>query len=187
MRYEYEYEYESERAGVCVWLAQRLSPSARGGCSHGRNQPAWTGRVGAFDGLLRHRFGAAHAVVVPRVLRCLLDSVRCLLDPAVTLEMAGNSGSSQARTRLGWEPLLRLHYEVVKPIAWSPQGAAICGMPSAHGGRRERCRQLDRHDRAVRFTAAPDGRGRPSGLYQGTVDGLRRRGHTIRAKGALRS
>ncbi len=28
-----------------------------------------------------------------------------------------NSGISQARTRLGWEPLRRLHDEVVKPIA----------------------------------------------------------------------
>ena len=31
--------------------------------------------------------------------------------------MAGNSGISQARTRLGWEPLKQLHDEVVKPIA----------------------------------------------------------------------
>jgi len=51
------------------------------------------------------------------VLRCLLEGVQWLLDPAVTLKVAGNSGISQARTRLGWEPLRQLHDEVVKPIA----------------------------------------------------------------------
>ena len=51
------------------------------------------------------------------VLRCLLEGVQWLLDPAVTLKVAGNSGISQARTRLGWEPLRHLHDEVVKPIA----------------------------------------------------------------------
>jgi Insertion element 4 transposase N-terminal/Transposase DDE domain len=51
------------------------------------------------------------------VLRGLLEGVQWLLDPAVTLKVAGNSGISQARTRLGWEPLAQLHDEVVKPIA----------------------------------------------------------------------
>ena len=51
------------------------------------------------------------------VLRCLLEGVQWLLDPAVTLKVAGNSGISQARTRLGWEPLRQLHDEVVKPMA----------------------------------------------------------------------
>ena len=51
------------------------------------------------------------------VLRCLLEGVQWLLDPAVTLKVAGNSGISQARTRLGWEPLQQLHDELVRPIA----------------------------------------------------------------------
>jgi hypothetical protein len=51
------------------------------------------------------------------VLRCLLEGVQWLLDPAVRLKVAGNSGISQARTRLGWEPLQQLHDEVVRPIA----------------------------------------------------------------------
>ena len=51
------------------------------------------------------------------VLRCLLEGVQWLLDPAVTLKVAGNSGISQARTRLGWQPLQQLHDAVVKPIA----------------------------------------------------------------------
>ncbi len=51
------------------------------------------------------------------VLRCLLEGVRWLLDPAIKLKVAGDSGISQARTRLGWEPLRRLHDVVVKPIA----------------------------------------------------------------------
>jgi hypothetical protein len=51
------------------------------------------------------------------VLRCLLEGLQWLMDPAVAPRVAGNSGISQARTRLGWEPLRRLHDELVKPIA----------------------------------------------------------------------
>jgi hypothetical protein len=51
------------------------------------------------------------------VLRCLLEGLQWLMDPAVAPPVAGNSGISQARTRLGWEPLRRLHDELVKPIA----------------------------------------------------------------------
>jgi hypothetical protein len=58
------------------------------------------------------------------VLRCLLEGLQWLLDPALALKVAGNSGISQARTRLGWEPLRQLHDEVVKPIAQpATQGA----------------------------------------------------------------
>ena len=51
------------------------------------------------------------------VLRCLLEGIQWLLDPSAKIKVAGNSGISQARTRLGWEPLRQLHDEVVKPIA----------------------------------------------------------------------
>jgi hypothetical protein len=51
------------------------------------------------------------------VLRCLLDGVQWLLGPGTTLKVAGKSGISQARTRLGWEPLRQLHDHIVKPIA----------------------------------------------------------------------
>lgn len=51
------------------------------------------------------------------VLRCLLEGVQWLLDPSVTVKVAGKSGISQARTRLGWEPMRQLHDAVVKPIA----------------------------------------------------------------------
>ena len=37
------------------------------------------------------------------VLRCLLEGVQWLLDPSATVKVAGKSGISQARTRLGWE------------------------------------------------------------------------------------
>ena len=58
------------------------------------------------------------------VLRCLLEGLQWLREPALTLRVAGNSGISQARTRLGWEPLRQLHDEVVKPIALAAtQGA----------------------------------------------------------------
>src|ERR1035438_2381258 len=51
------------------------------------------------------------------VLRCLLEGIQWLAGPSGALAVAGNSGISQARTRLGWEPLKQLHDEVVKPIA----------------------------------------------------------------------
>ena len=51
------------------------------------------------------------------VLRCLLEGIQWLRDPSANLKVAGKSGISQARTRLGWEPLRQLHDELVKPIA----------------------------------------------------------------------
>ena len=51
------------------------------------------------------------------VLRCLLEGMQWLLDPSAGMKVAGKSGISQARTRLGWDPLRRLHDEVVRPIA----------------------------------------------------------------------
>jgi hypothetical protein len=58
------------------------------------------------------------------VLRCLLEAIQWLRDPSVNLKVAGKSGISQARARLGWEPLRQLHDELVKPIAaGTTQGA----------------------------------------------------------------
>src|SRR5947209_17354822 len=51
------------------------------------------------------------------VLRCLLEGIQWLLEPSAAINVAGNSGISQARTRLGWEPLRQLHDEVVRPVA----------------------------------------------------------------------
>ena len=51
------------------------------------------------------------------VLRCLLEGVRWLFGPKVAIKVTGKSGISQARSRLGWEPVKQLHDEVVKPIA----------------------------------------------------------------------
>ena len=51
------------------------------------------------------------------VLRCLLEGVQWLRDPSAPVKVAGRSGISQARARLGWEPLQKLHDSVVGPIA----------------------------------------------------------------------
>jgi len=51
------------------------------------------------------------------VLRCLLEGVQWLLDPSATVKVAGKSGISQARSRLGAEPLKILYEAVVAPIA----------------------------------------------------------------------
>src|SRR6201987_380733 len=51
------------------------------------------------------------------VLRCLLEGLQWLRDPVTPLKVAGKSGISQARARLGWEALRQLHDGVVRPIA----------------------------------------------------------------------
>ena len=51
------------------------------------------------------------------VLRCLLEGIQWLLGPSQTIKVACRSGISQARTRLGWEPVRELHDQVVRPIA----------------------------------------------------------------------
>jgi len=51
------------------------------------------------------------------VLRCLLEGIKWLLGPEAIVKVTGKSGISQARTRLGWEPVRQLHDEIVQPIA----------------------------------------------------------------------
>jgi hypothetical protein len=51
------------------------------------------------------------------VLRCLLEGVQWLLDPSAAVRVAGKSGISQARSRLGAEPVKALYEAVVAPIA----------------------------------------------------------------------
>jgi len=51
------------------------------------------------------------------VLRCLLEGIQWLLNPTARHKVTGKSGISQARTRLGVEPLRQLHDITVHPIA----------------------------------------------------------------------
>ena len=51
------------------------------------------------------------------VLRLLLEGLRAILGVQVRVVVAGKSGISQARSRLGEEPVKRLYEQVVKPIA----------------------------------------------------------------------
>ena len=53
------------------------------------------------------------------VLRCLLEGLQWLSKPGSKPRVAGKSGISQARTRLGVEPVKRLHDETVAPVATS--------------------------------------------------------------------
>jgi len=50
-------------------------------------------------------------------LRCLLEGLQWLKQAGERIHVTGKSGISQARTRLGWEPLESLHDEMVRPIA----------------------------------------------------------------------
>jgi len=51
------------------------------------------------------------------VLRCLVEGIRWLIGSNVDIPVAAKSSISEARTRLGWEPVKKLHDEVVAPIA----------------------------------------------------------------------
>ena len=51
------------------------------------------------------------------VLRCLLEGVQWLMDPSEPVKVAGKSGISQARSRLGAAPLKALYDSVVVPVA----------------------------------------------------------------------
>jgi hypothetical protein len=51
------------------------------------------------------------------VLRCLMEGVQWLKGLKVEPKVAVRSSISQARIRLGWEPVRELHDEVVRPIA----------------------------------------------------------------------
>src|SRR6202158_746936 len=51
------------------------------------------------------------------VLRCLLAGVQWLLNPSAKVKVAGKSGISQARSRLGAEPVKQLYAAVVAPSA----------------------------------------------------------------------
>ncbi len=94
------------------------------------------------------------------VLRCLLEGLQWLVDPSAELKVAGKSGISQARTRLGWEPLCRLHDAVVKPIAVkTSKGAWYRGrrLVSLDGSTLE---VADERANAAAFGRPPSSRGR---------------------------
>src|SRR5487761_1429035 len=48
------------------------------------------------------------------VLRCLLEGIQWLTNPEETVRATGKSGISQARSRLGAEPLRQLHDQIVR-------------------------------------------------------------------------
>lgn len=51
------------------------------------------------------------------VLRCLIEGLQWLKGPGDRIHVTGKSGISQARSRLGWEPIEALHDEIVKPMS----------------------------------------------------------------------
>lgn len=53
------------------------------------------------------------------VLRCLVEGLRWLGLPVERMRQTGRSGISQARSRLGYEPMKRLYEEIVEPVAVS--------------------------------------------------------------------
>ena len=51
------------------------------------------------------------------VLRCLIEGLQWLKGPGDRIHVTGKSGISQARSRLGWEPIEALHNEIVNPMS----------------------------------------------------------------------
>ena len=51
------------------------------------------------------------------VLRCLIEGLQWLKGPGDRIHVTGKSGISQARSRLGWEPIEALHDEIAKPMS----------------------------------------------------------------------
>src|SRR3954453_9880099 len=69
------------------------------------------------------------------VLRCLLEGLRWLWG-AEAVRVAGKSGISQARTRLGADPLRRLYERVVRPGGGARhQGRLVPGVAAGQPGR----------------------------------------------------
>jgi hypothetical protein len=79
---------------------------------------------------LRHRQLPAHVMVYyvialallmdvscREVLRCLLEGLKWFGPATAQMRTTGKSGISQARSRLGADPLKQLHDEIVRPIA----------------------------------------------------------------------
>ena len=67
------------------------------------------------------------------VLRCLLEGVQWLLDPSAQVKVAGKSGISQARKRLGSEPLQKL-YDTVVCRGEAHQGRLVSAMAGREPG-----------------------------------------------------
>src|SRR3954465_12264744 len=85
---------------------------------------AETGRGGEREGDLPAHVMVYYAIALAlhatsgtrEVLRCLLEGLRWLWG-AEAVRVAGKSGISQARTRLGADPLRSLYERVVRPVA----------------------------------------------------------------------
>ena len=85
------------------------------------------------------------------VLRCLLEGLRWLADPSLAPRVAGKSGISQARSRLGAGPVRTLYDTVARPVAGEKTRNAVPWMPRLHRSRRQhtRCRRYERQRRNV--------------------------------------
>ena len=66
-------------------------------------------------------------VAYKEVLRCLLEGVKWMLGPDAMVKVAGKSGISQARQRLGSDVMEKLHDNVVEPIAVRGKGRMTKG------------------------------------------------------------
>jgi len=66
-------------------------------------------------------------VCCKEVLRCLLEGIRWLMGRDFKIKVTGRGGISQARIRVGGEPVRRLHDELVVPIAIKTKGRTTKG------------------------------------------------------------
>jgi len=83
------------------------------------------------------------------VLRCLLEGVQWLAGPLSTIKVTGRAGISQARKRMGSEPLKQLHDAIVRPLATTRTQEPGIGMAARQSG----CSTLDVADTAANTAA----------------------------------
>ncbi len=92
------------------------------------------------------------------VLRCLLEGLQWLQDPATPLKVAGDSGISQARSRLGVEPVERLHDELIRVGDEKDARIVLSGMALGFARRLDaRCGRSGRQPHGVRLSGCSRG------------------------------
>src|SRR3954468_17850450 len=102
------------------WRDRAGGASRAGGPGSGRDGQGERARArpaGAGDGLLRHRAGALHGLEHARGAALPPGGPAVALGGGGGHKVAGKSGISQARSRLGEAPLRRLYEQVVQPVA----------------------------------------------------------------------
>lgn len=98
------------------WRKLSHHSGERNSPANGEGEPARAGAPCSSDGVLRDGLGLWMGASCREVLRSLLSGVQWLLGSEKEYKVAGKSGITQARQRLGWEVMKALYDELVRPM-----------------------------------------------------------------------